>query len=157
MRQLGTVTRTVWIDAPTQVVWGAAIDVEQWPRWASYMSKLTKQDRGPLANGSRVRVDPKGMPGSVWTVTEYDPPRSYTWTTQIAPGVGLVAGHVLEPKDQGTTATFSLATSGPIGAVLSPLLSIVFRRNTRLATTGLKRHCEERKRAQASGSTPSSV
>jgi uncharacterized protein YndB with AHSA1/START domain len=150
MRQMGTVTRTVWINAPTQVVWEAAIDVEEWPRWASYMNKLTKQNPGSFALGSRVRVDPKGMPGSVWTVTEYDPPRSYTWTTQLAPGLGLVGGHVLEPKEQGTTTTFYLATNGPIGAVLSPLLSIVFRRNTRLATTGLKRHCEEQERAQAS-------
>jgi uncharacterized protein YndB with AHSA1/START domain len=139
---VGITSRTVWIAAPTQLVWDTAIDVEQWPRWASYMSKLTKQDPGSFALGSRVRVDPKGMPGSVWTVTEYEPPRSYTWTTQLAPGLGLVAGHVLESKDQGTTATFSLATSGPIGAVLSPLLSIVFRRNTRLATEGLKRQCE---------------
>jgi hypothetical protein len=108
------------------------------------MNELTKEGHGPLAVGSRVRVVPKAMPGSVWTVTEYEPPRSYTWTTQLAPGLGLVAGHVLETKDQGTTATFSLATSGPVGAVLSPLLSIVFRRNTRLATAGLKRDCEER-------------
>lgn len=136
--------RTVWIDAAPRVVWETAIDVEGWPRWASYMNNLTKQGAGPLTLGSRVRVVPKGMPGSVWTVTEFDAPRSYTWSTQLAPGLGLVAGHVLEPKDQGTAATFSLATSGPLGAVLSPLLSIVFRRNTRVATAGLKRDCEER-------------
>src|SRR5688500_10645282 len=110
---MATTQRTVWIDAPPQMVWATAIDVEQWPQWASYMSKLTKQSPGPFALGSRVRVDPKGMPGSVWIVTEYEPSRSYTWTTQLAPGLGLVAGHVLEPKDQGTAATFSLATSGP--------------------------------------------
>lgn len=143
---MGVTARTVWIDAPTHVVWETMIDVEEWPRWASYMNNLRKQDRVPLAVGSRVRVVPKGMPGAVWTVTEYDPPRSYTWMTQLAPGLGLVAGHVLEPKDHGTTATFSLATSGPIGAVVSPLLSLVFRRNTRLATAGLKRDCEERSR-----------
>jgi uncharacterized protein YndB with AHSA1/START domain len=142
MKPVGMTSRTVWIDAPTQAVWETAIDVEEWPRWASYMKNLGRQDNGPFALGRRIRVVPKGMPGSVWTVTEFDPPRSYTWTTQLAPGLGLVAGHVLEPKDQGTTATFSLATSGPLGAVLSPLLSIVFRRNTRLATDGLKRHCE---------------
>lgn len=143
---MGVTARTVWIDAPTQVIWETMIDVEEWPRWASYMNNLSKQDRGPLAVGSRVRVVPKGMPGWVWTVTEYDPPRSYTWTTQLAPGLGLVAGHVVEPKDQGTMATLSLATSGPIGAVLSPLLSLVFQRNTRMATAGLKRDCEERSR-----------
>jgi uncharacterized protein YndB with AHSA1/START domain len=139
-------SRTVWIDAPPRVVWETAVDVEEWPRWASYMNNLRKQGQGPLTLGSRVRVVPKGMPGSVWTVTEFDPPRSYTWSTRLGPGLGLVAGHVLEPKEQGTTTTFSLATSGLLGAVLSPLLSIVFRRNTRLATAGLKRDCEERAR-----------
>jgi uncharacterized protein YndB with AHSA1/START domain len=141
---VGITARTVWIDAPRQLVWERITDVDAWPRWASYMNKLTKEAHAPLAVGSRVRVVPKAMPGSVWTVTEYEAPRSYTWTTQLAPGLGLVAGHVLQPKDQGTAATFSLATSGPLGAVLSPLLSFVFRRNTRLATAGLKRDCEQR-------------
>ena len=146
MKRVGVTARTVSIDAPVQLVWDTMTDVEEWPRWASYMSTLRKQDRAPFALGSRVRVVPKGMPGSVWTVTEYESPRSYTWSTQVAPGLGLVAGHVLQPKDGGTIATFSLATSGLLGAVLSPALSIVFRRNTRLATAGLKRDCEERSR-----------
>lgn len=143
---MGIRERTVWIDAPTQVVWETIIDVEEWPSWASYMSTLKKQDRGPFAIGSRVRVALKGMPGALWTVTENDPPRSFTWTTQLGPGLGMVAGHVLEAKDQGTSATVSLATSGPIGTVLSPLVSLVTRRNTRLFAEGLKRHCEERSR-----------
>lgn len=139
---MGAVARTVWIDAPAALVWDAMINLNEWPSWASYMKSLRRQDRGPFGLGSRVHVTPKGLPGAEWTVTEYEAPRSYTWTTQLAPGLGLVGGHVLEPSKQGVMATFSLATSGPIGAVLSPLLSIVFRRNTRLATEGLKRHCE---------------
>jgi uncharacterized protein YndB with AHSA1/START domain len=108
---VGGTARTVWIDAPAQVVWETAIDVEGWPRWASYMKNLRKQDKGPLVLGSRVRVVPKGMPGSVWTVTELDAPRSYTWITQLAPGLGLVAGHVLGALRPSTADVRSLRCS----------------------------------------------
>ena len=136
------VSRTVHIDAPVERVWRVATDVERWPEWASYMRSLVPQDEGPLRMGSRVRVTPKGMPGSVWTVTEFDEGRSYTWETSLAPGLRLAGGHVYEAEGAGTSATFSLATAGPLGVALGPALGLVFRRNTRLATDGLKAHCE---------------
>ena len=141
---MARVERTVPINATPLGVWETLADVEGWPAWASYMKSLKRQDGGALRLGSRVRVTPKGIPGSVWTVTEYDPPRSYTWTTRLVPGLHLEGGHVVEARGDGATATFSLASTGPLGALLSPLLEIVFRRNTRLAAAGLKGYCEGR-------------
>lgn len=139
---MASVARTVHIEAPPERVWQVATDVERWPEWASYMQSLVPESERPLAMGSRVRVTPKMMPCSVWTVTEFDDGRSYTWETSLAPGLRLVGGHVYEPEGSGTSATFSLATAGPLGVALGPLLALVFRRNTRLATDGLKAHCE---------------
>lgn len=137
------VARTVSIDAAPQVVWDTVLDVAGWPRWATYMKSLHREGSGPYGLGTRVRVTPKGMPGSVWTVTEYDPPRSHVWTTKLCPGLGLIGGHSVGAREGGSDATFFLATNGPLGALLSPVLSILFKRNTRLATEGLKRHCEK--------------
>jgi hypothetical protein len=136
------VARTVSIDAVPQAVWDTVLDVAGWPRWATYMKSLRREDSGPYGLGARVRVTPRGMPGSIWTVTEYEPPRSHVWQTRLGPGLGLIGGHRVEPRDGGSTVTFFLATSGPLGLLLSPVLNVVFRRNTRLATEGLKHHCE---------------
>ena len=137
-----SVSRTIRIEAPPDKVWAAMIDVESWPAWASYMKSLQRQDAGAFRMSSRVKVTPKGLPGSVWTVTEYDEGRSYTWETTLAPGVKLVGGHVVEPEGSATMATLWLEARGPIGSFLSPALGLVFRRNTRLATHGLKSYCE---------------
>lgn len=138
------VERNVRIAAPPREVWQTLIDVEGWPAWASYLKRLERQEDGPFGAGSRVRVTPKGMLGSVWTVTEHDPPRSYIWTTRLAPGLGLAGGHVVEARGGATEVTLSLAATGPVGTLVSPLLRPLFRRNTRLATEGLKRRCEAR-------------
>jgi uncharacterized protein YndB with AHSA1/START domain len=136
------IAQTIPINAPPDAVWEAMVDVERWPVWAAYMKRLERQESGPLRRGSRVRVTPKGMPGSVWSVTEYDAGRSYTWTTRPAPGLILTGGHVVEAQGDGASATFSLAAAGPLGRALSLLLRLVSRRNTRLAAAGLKRYCE---------------
>lgn len=139
------VTRTVTIAAPPGEVWDVLVDVEGWPAWASYMERLRREDKGAFGRGSRVRVVPKGLPGAVWSVTEYDPPRSYTWAARLAPGLRLTGGHVVDAHDGGATATLSLAAAGPLAPLLAPLLRRVFLRNTRLATAGLQRHCEARR------------
>lgn len=135
---MARVTRSIFIEAPPDTIWGALVDIEAWPGWARQMKRLERLDSGPLAFGSRVRVTPKGMPGSVWEVIEYEERRSYTWTSVVAPGVRLTGGHVVDPDPGGVMATFWLGSSGRLAAILSPMLAVVFRRNTRLATEGLK-------------------
>ena len=137
-----SVSHTVHIDAPPEKVWDVIIDVEGWLRWAKYMRSLERQDQGSFGVGSRVKVTPRGMPGSVWEVTEFEAGHSYTWTTQLAPGLRLTGGHVVEADGVGTKATFSLEASGPLSLPAAPVLSLVFGRNTRLATNGLMAYCE---------------
>lgn len=135
-------SRTIHIEAPPEKVWAAMVDVERWPGWASYMSSLRRQDDETFGMGSRVKVTPKALPGSVWTVTEFENGKSYTWETKLAPGVTMIGGHVVEPDGTATNATLWLEATGAVGTILSPILSLVFLRNTRLATQGLKKHCQ---------------
>lgn len=137
------ISRTIRINAPPAKVWAAMTDVERWPDWAAQMQSLRRQDAGQFGKGSRVTVTPKMLTGSVWTVTAYDEGTSYTWETTLVPGVRMSGGHVVEAAADGTNATFWLHVAGPIGMILSPVLGLVFRRNTRLATQGLKSYCEK--------------
>jgi len=119
------------------------VDVERWPVWASQFKRLERLDAGPLAAGSRVKVKPKGMPGSVWQVTEYEEGHSFTWASSLAPGILVTGGHEVTANGNGTNAEFWLEAGGPLGRLLGPLLRrTVFSRNTRSATEGLKSHLE---------------
>jgi hypothetical protein len=89
-----------------------------------------------------VRVRPKGQLATVWQVTEYEAGRSFTWASDLMPGLRVTGGHALTPGDSFTVAEFWLESSGALGSLLSPLLRTVFSRNTRSATEGLKRHME---------------
>lgn len=137
--------RRIHIAASPAEVWAALVDVEAWPAWASQFKRLERLDQGPLTAGSRVRVRPNGMTGSVWSVIEYDPGRAFTWESALVPGLRVTAGHELTPDATGTVAEFWLEAGGALGTLLSPLLrATVFSRNTRNATTGLKSLIERR-------------
>ena len=135
--------RSIRIGAPPGDVWAAMVDVERWPVWASQFKRLERLDAGPLAAGSRVKVKPKGMPGSVWQVTEYEEGHSFTWASSLAPGILVTGGHTVTANGDDTTAEFWLKAGGPLGRLLGPLLRrTAFSRNTRSATIGLKSHLE---------------
>ena len=135
--------RSIRIGAPPGDVWAAMVDVERWPVWASQFKRLERLDAGPLAAGSRVKVKPKGMPGSVWQVTEYEEGHSFTWASSLGPGILVTGGHEVTANGNGTNAEFWLEAGGPLGRLLGPLLRrTVFSRNTRSATEGLKSHLE---------------
>jgi len=135
--------RSIRIGAPPGDVWAAMVDVERWPVWASQFKRLERLDAGPLAAGSRVKVKPKGVPGSVWQVTEYEEGHSFTWASSLGPGMRVTGGHEVTANGNGTNAEFWLEAGGPLGRLLGPLLRrTVFSRNTRSATEGLKSHFE---------------
>lgn len=146
--------RSIRIRAPSAEVWAAIVDVEAWPAWASQFRRLERLDASPLAVGSRVRVTPKGIPGAVWQVTEYEEGLSFTWASSLLPGVRLIGGHAVAADGNGTTAEFWLEASGTLGKLLTPLLRrAVFSPNTRSATEGLKSYMEgpARQRPMRSG------
>jgi uncharacterized membrane protein len=142
---MSRVARTVHIEAPAADIWAVLTVVEGWPSWASQVRRLERLEPGPLALGSRVRISAPRLPASVWVVTEYEEPRSFTWESAFLPGVRLIGWHVLTPDASGTNVELALEATGALGRLLNPILArAIFNRNTRTATDGLKRHIEAR-------------
>ncbi len=67
------------IEAPVEQVWEVLRDVERWPQWAPTVTLVRRLDDGPLAVGSRVRVEQPRIPPTEYVVTELEPSRSFTW------------------------------------------------------------------------------
>jgi len=131
----------VVIDASPGIVWTVYSDVERWPDWTPVMQKIERLEAGPLALGSTARIEAKGGPPSVWTVTEFTDGRSFTWESS-ARGVKLVAWHLIEADAGGSKVRLGVQMGGLMATLLGPFLRSVARRNVRAEAEGLKGNCE---------------
>ena len=83
------------VEAPVEQVWEVLCEVERWPEWAPTVTSVRRLDDGPLAVGSRVRVEQPRIPPTEYVVTDLEPSRSFTWVA-TGPGVRTTARHLLE-------------------------------------------------------------
>jgi carbon monoxide dehydrogenase subunit G len=132
---------TVRVDVPPDKVWAVYADVERWPEWTPVMQKIERLEDGPLALGSTARIEAKGGPPSVWTVTELTDGRSFTWEAR-ARGVRLVAWHAIEADGDGSKVKLGVRMTGLMATLLGPFLRSVAKRNVSAEAEGLKRRCE---------------
>ena len=103
---------SVSIAAPPERVWAVVVDVERWPERIPTVDAVERLDAGPLAVGSKTRLQQPKLPVAVWTVTELAEGSSYTWTS-TSPGVTIAATHRVEPHPGGSRLTLGLTVSGP--------------------------------------------
>ncbi|MFS8096068.1 SRPBCC family protein [Lentzea alba] len=103
--------RSVDIAAPPERVWAVLVDVERWPERIPTVDSVERLDDGPLAVGSRTRLQQPKLSPAVYTVTELTEGSSYTWETKSS-GVTVVATHEVEPHPEGSRLTLALTVSG---------------------------------------------
>jgi len=121
-----TIQRSVTIAVPPQRVYETFVDLSTWAHWNPHLRKLTPLSEGRLAPGSRVRVAVKLDRARVWEVTNIEPGRSFTWESNLLPGVHVLFDRIAEPEGQGTRATFRIVSSGPLGflgTTISPAIA----------------------------------
>jgi uncharacterized protein YndB with AHSA1/START domain len=128
---------TVEIAAPPERVWAVMSDVERWSEWTPTVKRIQRLDGGPLAVGSRARIEQPRLPAAIWEVTELQEGRSFTWVTR-SPGVRVIAKHGVDPVGQGTRATLSVGFSGPLGWLVARLTSGLNNRYLALEAQGLR-------------------
>ncbi|MCU1453527.1 MAG: cyclase/dehydrase [Acidimicrobiales bacterium] len=134
---------SIHIEGDAARVWREMIDVERWPEWTASVTSIERLDDGPFAVGSRARIRQPGMPAGIWTVTELEPERSFTWAMSM-PGVASTAEHILTATPAGGV---DLMLTIDQRGLLAPLVGrLGDRRTVRLMTMeaeGLKRQVEQ--------------
>jgi uncharacterized protein YndB with AHSA1/START domain len=118
--------------APPDRLWSVMSDVRRWAHWLPTVDAVTplEPDR-PDDVGASYTVDQPGLPTAVWTVTERDDGRSFTWES-ARPGIRTVGTHTLTPAASGTTTIeLGIEWSG----ALAPLVRVALgRRSLRYVT-----------------------
>jgi uncharacterized membrane protein len=115
-RRMPGLQHTITIAAPPERVWAVIVDVESWPERIPTVDAVERLDAGPLAVGSRTRLQQPRLPTAVWTVTEMAEGSSYTWESS-SPGVTLTAAHVVEPHPDGSRLVLALTVSGLLSGI----------------------------------------
>lgn len=137
------------IDAPADLVWAALVDVERWPDSTASISSVERLDHGPFQLGSSARIKQPRLTPFVWTVTDIEPGRAFTWCT-TSMGVTTIADHRLTPHPAGgVVVTLGIRRTGLLAPLIDALFGNLTRRYVTMEIEGLKRTCEARAAAAA--------
>jgi uncharacterized membrane protein len=130
------------VDADTETVWRVLINVEAWPKWTASMTSVQRLQSGEFGVGSSARVVQPKLKAAVYTVTECEMGRSFTWEMKAA-GVTVRAGHLIEDLGQGKArVTLSIEQSGLLSGIVDMLFGKRTRQYVAMETRGLKNAAE---------------
>ncbi len=129
------------IEAPATQAWRLLCAVEDWPRWLPTVTRVDALDGTPLETGRRYRVVQPRLRPAVWTVTGIEPGRRFAWRAR-APGLAMVADHVVEPEGDGACAHLTYRFGGLLGPLLGRLYGRITRDYLRQEAAALKHHAE---------------
>lgn len=133
----------VEVDAPPAALWAVLARPWHWPAWTESMDAVEMLDGQQLDVGVRARISQPGMRPLVWTVSEIDPGRAFTWTASVG-GVTGAASHTVVTLGAGSRSRLVLGLTQRGAA--APLVTLLFgrriRRYVRLEAAGLKAAAE---------------
>ena len=131
----------VQIAAPPAQVWTVMSDVERWHEWTPTIRSVRRTNAGPFRIGARARVHQPKLPPADWIVTALDDGREFTWESR-APGIRVVARHLVESSGDGSRVTLSIQYRVMVGNLFGRLTAGFNRRYIALEADGLKRRAE---------------
>ncbi len=103
-------SHVIIIDAPVAAVYDYVCNPNSWPEWLAASHHIDGEDR-PLLRGETFREQwhiKRGEVRLAWTVTESDPPRSWTVEADTDFIGKIVVRYTFEPVEYGTRYTRTL-------------------------------------------------
>ena len=134
---------SVDIDAPTERVWAATVDIEHWPEWTPTVTRARRLGSGPMRVGSRFLIYQPKLPPALWAVGALEPLRTMILKSGL-PGMRVIAHHHLEARGEGCAVTLSVHFEGMFGGALARWTGDLNNRYLEIEAEGLKRYCENR-------------
>jgi len=130
------------INASAELVWATMRDVERWPEWTPTVTSVRLQTSPPLAVGSRAVIRQPKLPPALWRMVELDDSlRSFTWVNS-APGVRVVAKHLVVAFGERSRVRLSLRFEGLLSGILGFATGKLNNRYLAMEAQGLKSRVE---------------
>jgi hypothetical protein len=126
------------INASADLVWATIRDVERWPEWTPTVTSVRLRTPEPLAVGSSAAVRQPKLPPALWRIVELDDSlRSFTWLNS-APGLRVVAKHLVVPLGERSRVRLTLRFEGLLAGILGYTTRSLNNRYLALEAQGLK-------------------
>lgn len=132
-----TFSTTIAIAAAPERVWALMSDLDRWHEWTPSIRGITRQGGAPFAPGTRVVIRQPKFPPALWTITDVQPGRSFTWVSR-APGMRVTGTHAIVPTDGGSRVTLSLQYEGALGRLFARLTRGITERYIGYEAEGLR-------------------
>lgn len=131
------------VASPPARVFEVMTDIERWHEWTASVTSIRKLDPGPLRVGSRVLIRQPRFPPALWTATEVEPGKGFTWVSR-APALRVFARHFVEPRAGGSHVTLSLRYEGLFGRLMARMTRGITERYLDMEAEGLTRRAASR-------------
>lgn len=128
---------TLQTTAKKEVFWSVWTDVKNWHTWDTPLREA--QLEGTFQQGGKGTLITKQGQRSSFTITDYKPMQSYTFTTQL-PGTTLTVRRYFSSE---STFTHQVTFSGPLGFLFAALLGRGFMKALPPVMENLKRIAED--------------
>ncbi|MBL8351609.1 MAG: SRPBCC family protein [Burkholderiaceae bacterium] len=116
------------IRATHETVWMHLSDVLDWPKWLPTVSAVDAVRGAALNPGSRFLIRQPRLKPQVWTVTDIQPGKSFTWEAG-SPGTLLVASHTVIPTGpMSCRVSLVFRFHGIVGVVFGVILGSLTRK-----------------------------
>lgn len=135
-------SHTVETSATPEAVWSMWTAVGSWPEWDIELKSA--QLEGSFQLGATGQLTPKVGPPSSFVISQLDPKKSYTFTTQL-PLCKLKVHRFFQSNrdaDEALRFTHEVSFSGPLAFLFSAFLGTRFRRALPIAMQEIKRLAE---------------
>ena len=134
--------KIIEVNASPKAIWTVMIDLQRWPDWTPSISSIEYLDPAPLQRGSRVRILQPKLPPTVWTITSWEPGKSFAWESRRL-GVITRADHLIVTKDGGAMVELTVEFGGLLGGLAGRIASKLTNAYMTLEAEGLKNRCEQ--------------
>src|SRR5207245_4048174 len=121
------IQRQFTVDVALQRAWDHLARVEQWPSWAPHIKQIEMRPTDELGPESRGVLHLSNGMKPAFRVTEFNPPRNWTWVGRFL-WLNVIYDHQFEELDTGhTRLTFVVQVHGFGASILGRLFARVYR------------------------------
>jgi len=118
-------SHTVKTHASPENIWQIWVDVNNWPRWDTELESASIE--GDFTLYAKGKLKPKNAHVSVFFISDLEPNKSYTFTTQL-PLCKLNVRRYLTIDQSGTFFTHEISFTGLLSFLFSNLLGRKFQK-----------------------------
>jgi hypothetical protein len=138
-----TFTHIIEIQASPAHVWALLADLEHWHEWTESITHIERLDLGTPGVGRQFHIKQPALGAAVWTITRWEPERSFTWETRSIT-LDVTAQHRIVPQPSGARLELELRFLGMWASLKAVLGGATARRSLALQAEGLKLAAEAR-------------